>query len=69
MTTNSDTPPMQAFQSRSTGHVADIPTLIDPKTGNRIVLLRDIQSVFENAKTVWDGKSLVPLLTDENLEQ
>ncbi|KAF9347483.1 hypothetical protein BGX34_003105, partial [Mortierella sp. NVP85] len=69
MTTNSDTPPMQAFRNHLTGDVADIPTLIDLKTGNRIVLLRDIQSVFENAKTVWDGRSLVPLLTDENLEQ
>jgi hypothetical protein len=64
MTTN-----IQPFRSRSTGEVADIPTLIDPKTGNQIVLWRDIQSVFENAKTVWSGKSLVPLLTDENLDQ
>lgn len=60
---------MQAFRSRSTGDIVDIPALVDPKTGNHIILWRDIQSVFENAKTVWNGKSLIPLLTDENLEQ
>lgn len=63
----SDTQPLQAFRSRlAPDHVADIPTLLDRKTGGRIVLWTDIKSVFEDAKTIWNGTSLVPFLTDEN---
>ncbi|KAK3821114.1 MAG: hypothetical protein J3Q66DRAFT_438033 [Benniella sp.] len=69
MANNPDVQPTQTFRCRSTGDIANIPALIDPKSGNLIVLWRDIQSVFEDAKSVWNGKSLVPLVTDENLEQ
>jgi hypothetical protein len=69
MTTNSARQPLQAFQSHSTDEVANIPTHVDPKTGQYVVLWRDIKSGFEHAKSIWIGKSLVPFLADENLEQ
>ncbi|KAF9357292.1 hypothetical protein BGX34_009447 [Mortierella sp. NVP85] len=69
MTTSSARQPLQAFQSRSTDEVANIPAHVDPKTGQYIVLWRDIKSGFEHAKSIWIGKSLVPFLADENLEQ
>lgn len=61
-----DEQPLQAFQSRSTHKVANIPTQIDPKTGELIVLWRDIKVAFETAKSVWSGDSLVPFLIDKN---
>ncbi|KAF9981657.1 hypothetical protein BGZ65_003707 [Modicella reniformis] len=61
--------PSQTFRNRSTGDVANIPTVIDPKTGKHIILWRDIQAGFDKAKGIWNGKSLVPFVIDENLEQ
>lgn len=55
-------PLLQAFRSRTTGKVAHIPTHIDPRTGERIVLWSDIKSEFENFKTIWIGKHLAPTL-------
>ncbi|KAF9982300.1 hypothetical protein BGZ65_003025, partial [Modicella reniformis] len=69
MNNDSDKPPSQAFRNPSTLKVANIPTVIDPKTGRPIILWRDIQAAFEKAKAVWNGESLVPLMIDENLEQ
>lgn len=69
MTINPVGQPLQAFRSRSTGEVSNIPTLTDPKTGQYIVLWRDIKSAFKNAESLWNGNSMVTFLTDENLEQ
>jgi hypothetical protein len=61
--------PLQAFRSRSvTDSDVNIPTQVDPKTGALVVLWRDIQDVFENVKTIRNGKSLVPFV-NENLER
>lgn len=61
--------PMQAFRNRYTKDVANIPTLVDPKTGNRVVLWEDIRSGFKKAESIWNGDSLVLFLKDENLER
>jgi len=61
--------PTQAFRCRSSGKVANIPTLADPKTGEHIVLWRDIQRAFKNADSIWKGSYLLPFSTDENLEE
>jgi hypothetical protein len=65
-----DMQPFQPFRRRHvTDNVADIPTLIDSKTGERIVLWSDIQDAFKNAESIWNGKYLVPFLKDENYER
>ncbi|KAF9999104.1 hypothetical protein BGZ65_005482, partial [Modicella reniformis] len=59
-----DEQPTQSFRNRLTGKVAEIPTEIDPKSGKRIVLWDDIQNAFQNAGSIWNAKSLVPLMKD-----
>ena len=60
----------QVFQSRSvTDSDVNILTQPDPKTGELVVLWSDIQDAFENIKSIWKGKFLVPFLKDENLER
>ena len=59
----------QSFRNRLTGDVVSIPAATDPKTGKHIILWRDIQAVFRNAESVRNGKSFVPFMMDENLEQ
>ena len=69
MTTGPDKQPMQALRCRSTDKLAHIPTFVDPKTGDRIVLWSDIQAGFKNVESIWKGTSLVPFLKDEQFEQ
>jgi hypothetical protein len=70
LSTMEDEQPLQSFQRRPvTDYVADIPALTDPKTGERIILWSDIQDAFKNAESIWNGKSLVPFLKDENFER
>ncbi|KAF9363602.1 hypothetical protein BGX34_003722 [Mortierella sp. NVP85] len=61
-----DDPFLQTFRCRSTGEVLDIPTILDPTTGERMVFWEDILSGFKNAESVRNGKSLVSFLRDEN---
>ncbi|KAF9997086.1 hypothetical protein BGZ65_007329, partial [Modicella reniformis] len=68
MTIHSNNQPIQAFKSQATGRVANITTRPDSRTGEPIVLWRDIQSGFKNAESIWNGEYLVSPLTDENLE-
>ncbi|KAF9963867.1 hypothetical protein BGZ65_008651 [Modicella reniformis] len=63
---NPDEQPTQAFQSLSTGDVVHIPTRTDSKTGKYFILWRDILCVFENAKFIRNGASLVLFMTDED---
>ncbi|KAI8347778.1 hypothetical protein B0O80DRAFT_502578 [Mortierella sp. GBAus27b] len=69
MVTHQLKPPMQAFQSRTTHEVINIPTTLDPKTGELVILWSDIQDGFENARSIRNGDDLVPLMKDENLQQ
>lgn len=66
MDAHPDNPLLQTFRCRSTGEVLDIPTLLDPTTGKRMVFWEDILSGFKNAESVRNGKSLVSFLRDEN---
>ncbi|KAG0222181.1 hypothetical protein BGX31_009288 [Mortierella sp. GBA43] len=68
MVTHQLKPPMQAFQSRTTHEVINIPTTLDPKTGELVILWSDIQDGFENARSIRNGDDLVPLMKDENLQ-
>ncbi|KAF9355085.1 hypothetical protein BGX34_010657 [Mortierella sp. NVP85] len=58
---------LQAFKDPYTSGIILIPTRLD-KTGEHVVLWRDIQSTFENVKRIMLGNKLVPLLIDDNLE-
>ncbi|KAK3821020.1 MAG: hypothetical protein J3Q66DRAFT_366771 [Benniella sp.] len=61
--------PTQSFRCRTSGKVANVQTLVDPKTKERIVLWRDIQRAFKNAASIWEGNNILSFLTDENLEE
>lgn len=57
---------IQTFRNRSgADYGAHIKTQLD-SAGRRIVLWSDIESSFKNAKTIWNGKALVPFLTDKD---
>ncbi|KAF9350903.1 hypothetical protein BGX34_000918 [Mortierella sp. NVP85] len=58
----------QAFRYRHSQEVIAIPTRLDNKSGQRIVLLRDVQHTFEDAKAVLNGGKAVLFLTDDNFE-
>jgi hypothetical protein len=58
--------PVQAFKSLSTHQVTNIRTLVDPKTGERIVLWSDIKVAFKNAESIRSGDYLVSFMADEN---
>ena len=57
----------QAFRASLSNEILEIPTRMD-KTGQRIVLWKDIQLGFENARCIRKGGALVLFLTDDNFE-
>ncbi|KAF9355475.1 hypothetical protein BGX34_010468, partial [Mortierella sp. NVP85] len=70
--TTTDSPgmqPKQAFRCRSSGKPANIPTFVDPKTGELVVLWKDIQRAFKNAESIWKGGDMLPFLKDQSLEE
>ncbi|KAK3825452.1 MAG: hypothetical protein J3Q66DRAFT_436522 [Benniella sp.] len=58
----------QAFRARYSSEVITIPTRHDPRSGQRVVRWKDIQQYFENAKGIFNGKTAVLFLTDDELE-
>jgi hypothetical protein len=58
----------QSFWTRSSTGTITIPTRVDNKTGNRIILWKDIQQYFKNAQGVLNGGKAVLFLTDGNFE-
>ncbi|KAG0245702.1 hypothetical protein B0O80DRAFT_486331 [Mortierella sp. GBAus27b] len=58
---------LQAFRDPYTSGTVHIPARID-KTGRHIILLSDVQSIFESAKCIMIGDKLVPFLVDDNFE-
>lgn len=60
---------VQALRNRSTSEIIHIPARKDPKTEEYIVLWKDIQGEFEDAKSLWNGTSKVLFMTDEHLEE
>jgi hypothetical protein len=69
MSTDITAPPMQEFRCHSTDEVLEITTHLDSETGKRFVLWKDIQVGFENAKSIRNGKSLVPFMKDTKWEE
>ncbi|KAF9436917.1 hypothetical protein BGZ76_002541 [Entomortierella beljakovae] len=58
----------QVFRSSSTSEILSIPSRFDAKSGQRIVLWRDIQQGFDNIKCIRNGGVLVVFKTDDNFE-
>ncbi|KAF9355254.1 hypothetical protein BGX34_010566 [Mortierella sp. NVP85] len=54
----------QAFQCRSVGHEIEIPVQEGATPGDLFVFWNDIQLVFQDAKFIKNGRSLVPFLRD-----
>lgn len=42
---------------------------LDKKTGERIVLWKEIQKVVKNADHVWNGTKAVPFMMDDDFEE
>ncbi|KAF9960115.1 hypothetical protein BGZ65_012743 [Modicella reniformis] len=60
--------PLQGFRAESSSKVTFIPARHDPKSKQLILRWKDIQSCFENAKRIMNGKAVVLFLTDDDLE-
>ncbi|KAG0363953.1 hypothetical protein BC939DRAFT_183360 [Gamsiella multidivaricata] len=64
----------QAFRLRvppnssAEAEVVTIPTRLDPKSGQRIILWRDIQLYYKDAQCVMNDGDVILYLTDENFE-
>ncbi|KAG0246581.1 hypothetical protein BGX31_000559 [Mortierella sp. GBA43] len=56
----------QAFRGSSRAGIIYISTVLDNKTGKRIVLWEDIQDVFRDAQYVRNGNAHVSFMRDEN---
>ncbi|KAG0262289.1 Vacuolar protein 8 [Mortierella polycephala] len=52
----------------STASAINIATRLDNKTGQHIVLWKDVQRVFENAKYITTGTTALSFMTDDNFE-
>jgi hypothetical protein len=61
--------PSQAFRSRLSSETILIPTRHDNKSGQRIVLWKDILRYFEHAKCLMHGQEMVLFLTDDEFEE
>ena len=67
--TSPEMQPTQAFRCRSSGKIVNIETFIDPKSGERIVLWKDVQRAFKNAESIWKGSCMLSFLKDEDFEE
>ncbi|KAK3818441.1 MAG: hypothetical protein J3Q66DRAFT_337638 [Benniella sp.] len=62
-------PSSQAFRTQSSSKIISIPTRHDPKSNQRVVLLKDIQLSFEHlVKRIMCGCEVVLFLADEDFE-
>ncbi|KAK3815354.1 MAG: hypothetical protein J3Q66DRAFT_370682 [Benniella sp.] len=60
--------PSQAFRARLSSETTLIPTRHDNKSGQHIVLWKDVQRCFKDAEYVRDGQEMVLFLTDDEFE-
>ncbi|KAF9364644.1 hypothetical protein BGX34_000880 [Mortierella sp. NVP85] len=58
----------QAFRVESSSKIITIPARLDPKSGKHIVLWRDVQQIFVNARAVLNNGEAVVFLTDDDFE-
>ncbi|KAF9181850.1 Vacuolar protein 8 [Haplosporangium sp. Z 11] len=64
--------PIQAFRvsgASESSQTINIHTRLDNKTGQQVVLWKDVLRVFENAKYISDGSMTIPFLTDDEFEE
>jgi len=61
--------PSQAFRARLSSETTLIPTRHDIKSGQHIVLWKDILRCFKDAEYVRDGQEMVLFLTDDEFEE
>lgn len=59
----------QAFRLSSSTQQHYITTRLDPKTGQHIVLWRDVLMVFKNAYLARDSVATVPYLVGDDFEE
>ncbi|KAF9358917.1 hypothetical protein BGX34_008652, partial [Mortierella sp. NVP85] len=59
---------LQAFRDPLTSETILIPTRFDNKTGEHVILWRDIQSKFRNVECIMLGNELVLSLVDDNFD-
>jgi hypothetical protein len=58
----------QAFRTRLSNETTSIPTRLDSKTGQHIILWKDILQYFKHAEGVLNEGKAVLFLTDDNFE-
>ncbi|KAF9345952.1 hypothetical protein BGX26_002562, partial [Mortierella sp. AD094] len=69
MTRDNATEPLwQASRTNSSTTGYNIPARLDPKTGQHIVLWREIQQAFTNPKCLINNGNFIPFLLDNNFE-
>ncbi|KAF9345692.1 hypothetical protein BGX26_002871 [Mortierella sp. AD094] len=66
---NVTAPHRQAFRARSSSTAWNIPARLDPKTGQHIVLWREIQRAFKNAECIVNNGDFVPFLLNDDFEE
>ncbi|KAF9344066.1 hypothetical protein BGX26_004858, partial [Mortierella sp. AD094] len=62
-------PHRQAFRAKSSSTACNILARLDPKTGQYIVLWREIQQAFTNPKCIMNNEDFVPFLLDDDFEE
>ncbi|KAF9988522.1 hypothetical protein BGZ65_000592 [Modicella reniformis] len=60
-------PALQGFRANNT--TLYIRARLDPKTGQYVVLWKDVQQVFKNASHIQHGITVISFMTDENFEE
>ena len=63
--------PVQAFRvsGAESSQTINIHTRLDNKTGQQVVLWKDVLQVFEHAKYISDGSMTIPFLADDDFEE
>ena len=59
----------QAFRARLSSETTLIPTRHDSKSGQRIVLWKDVLRCYKNAEYVRHGQEMVLFLTTDEFEE
>ncbi|KAG0262291.1 Vacuolar protein 8 [Mortierella polycephala] len=64
--------PVQAFRvsgASESSQTINIHSRLDNKTGQQVVLWKDVLQVFEHAKYISDGSMTIPFLADDDFEE
>ena len=62
-------PPRQSLRDQFSSEIFTVNARHDKKTGDCIVLWKDIQRGFPNVQYVLDGSNVVSFMTDDNFEE